>query len=136
MTIAPPVVKIDLDKTRTLKMDFAAIAYAEAETGKNFLVSMTWMTLNARDKTTLLWACLLHEDPSLTLEQVRGMVNFTNHAYVTEKIIEARDGALPEPEDTPEASAAAGEGDAPVPLARKSGRAGKTSSPSASSTTG
>jgi hypothetical protein len=59
-----------LDRERRLRMDFNALARAEEVTGKSFLDAETWKNLKASDYRAIAWACLLDEDPSLTIEQV------------------------------------------------------------------
>ena len=44
----------------------------------------------------MLWACLLHEDPSLTLEQVGTMISADNMLGITNKLNETFEAAMPE----------------------------------------
>jgi len=81
-------VKIDLDKERTLRFDFNAMASYEEATGANALL-MDWAKASAKQIRALMWACLLHEDSSLTLEQVGGMLHGGNAKIIGKKIMEA-----------------------------------------------
>lgn len=61
---------VTLDKERVLRLDFNALALAEEKTGRNLMSAEGWKGLTARDYRTLIWSCLVHEDPDLTIEQV------------------------------------------------------------------
>lgn len=91
-----PLVSIDLDRRRSIRLDMAAILRSERELcalwGKKqniltILFDSDSLTIN--DIVVILWQGLLHEDPALTLEQVQNMVNMTNLAQVTESIFDA-----------------------------------------------
>jgi len=47
---------------------------------------------------TVLWAGLLHENESLTLKQVGAMIDFKDVANIIEKIQEAMEDSLPDPD--------------------------------------
>jgi hypothetical protein len=81
-------VKIDLDKERTLRFDFNAMANYEDATGANALL-MDWSKATAKQIKALVWGCLLHEDPALTLDQVGGMLHGGNAKMIGKKIMEA-----------------------------------------------
>ena len=87
-------VKIDLDKERTLRFDFNAMANYEEATGANAIL-MDWAKATAKQIRALMWACLLHEDPSLTIEQVGGMLHGGNAKMIGKKIMEAIIAASP-----------------------------------------
>lgn len=44
----------------------------------------------------LIWAGLVWENPGLTVSDVGDMIDFSNLSYITEKAIEAFEGAFPE----------------------------------------
>lgn len=89
-------VKIDLDRERELRFDFNALSLFEETTGLNSLDTSIWQSLNARNLTTMLWAALKHDDPSLTREQVGAMIHTGNIGYVTERITEAYKSSTPD----------------------------------------
>lgn len=80
-----------LDRERHMRLDFYALALAEEKTGRNMLTGEGWgfqardregnptgepaKRLNATEISTLIWACLVHEDPELTVEDVRKMLS-------------------------------------------------------------
>lgn len=80
------IVHLDID--RKFRMDFNALAKAEEATGKNFLSTELWRDLSARDYRALAWACMLDEDPSLTLEQAGKLITMRNEAVVTKALTE------------------------------------------------
>jgi hypothetical protein len=82
-------VKIELDKERTLRFDFNALALFEEATGLNTLENSMWDQVNARNLRALLWAALRHEDKTLSLEDVGSMISAQNMGYITDKVMEA-----------------------------------------------
>lgn len=97
-----PIVKITLDKERTLRFDFNALSAFEERTGKSALEASVWAKPDARTLHALLWAALLHEDPDLTMKDVGAIIHMGNLKYVSEKIREASIAANPEAEDADE----------------------------------
>lgn len=80
--------KVTLDKERTLRMDFNALVKAEEITGHDFLTGETWRKMRAADYRALVYACLLDEDASLTLEQVGRMITMQNEKVLSDAILE------------------------------------------------
>ncbi len=76
------------DKERTLRLDFNALSKAEEVTGKNFVEVLTWQELNAREVRALAWACLVHEDPALTIEDVGRLLTRTTERVVSDALLE------------------------------------------------
>jgi hypothetical protein len=125
-----PVVDIEIGGTvRHLKLDFNGVAKAEEATGRNYLMVSHIRRGTAVDFTALLWGCLLHEDPSLTLEQVRSWVTFGNIARVIEAVMDAVTRSFPQADSEPAAEA----GNV-VPLERASRPRGKRSGAAPAST--
>lgn len=104
---AKPLVSIELDKKRNLLLDLNAMVNFEEATGKNILQGASLDNLSAKDLRALLWACLLHEDKDLTLEQVGEMIHGGNMESIANKLTSAWEVATPE-------------GDKEAPLAVKS----------------
>lgn len=96
MNKTKPIVAITLDKERHLLMNLNAMVAFEEETGKNIMQGLAPDSLTAKDFRALLWACLLHEDPELKVEDVGGMIHAGNMAELAEKIAEAWEVASPE----------------------------------------
>ena len=96
---AKPGVKITLDKERTLKLDLNAMITFEEATGKSFAEgSFGRGNMSPGDLRTILWACLLHEDDTLTEKQVGSWVAMDNMVEVASKLNEAFEVALPRSE--------------------------------------
>lgn len=96
MSKVKPLVSITLDKKRSLLLDLNAMVNVEEATGKNLLQGDSLNNLSAKDLRALLWACLLHEDKELTLEQVGGMVHSGNMESIASKLTSAWEVAMPE----------------------------------------
>ena len=73
-----PGVKITLDKERTLLLDLNAMATFEEVTGKSLFKGIDISNMGAKELRALLWACLIHEDAALTLQQVGAWINTAN----------------------------------------------------------
>lgn len=84
-----PIVPIELDKPRNIKLTGRAFMNIEEYTGKNCFQGELWETLSTKDLLITLWQGLLHEDPSLTLEQVADMY----HPGVMVDVMEALEKA-------------------------------------------
>lgn len=90
-----PMIELELDKKRRLLLNFNAMALFEEQTGKNILASDVMENPSARDIRALLWACLVHEDPELTVEQVGAMIHMGNIRDISQAIAAAWKKALP-----------------------------------------
>jgi len=96
-----PFVPIELDKPRNLCLDLNAMVLFEEATGKSLFDKGTLNSMKAKDTRALLWACLKREDPNLTLEDVGKMIDSSNIAEVSQKLMEALAVAIPEKSDRP-----------------------------------
>lgn len=75
---------INLDKPRSLRFDLNAMAAYEDATGKSaFAIGDN---ISATSIRALLWASLIHEDKTLTLEQVGSLIHTGNMTEITSKI--------------------------------------------------
>jgi len=88
-----PKVKITLDKPRTLKFDLNAMVSFEGAGG-----AFDNSAMPLRDLRILLWACLLHEDETLTEQQVGSFITPDNMGEISSVLKEAFEVALPESE--------------------------------------
>ena len=78
-TVAP--VEIELDRTRHLTLTFGAAKRFRDVTGKSV---GNIDQLDTEDISTLIWVCLLKDDPTLTLEAVDEMLEIPNTQYYVE----------------------------------------------------
>lgn len=75
---------INLDKPRSLRFDLNAMAAYEDATGKSaFAIGDN---ISATSIRALLWASLIHDDKTLTLEQVGSLIHTGNMTEITSKI--------------------------------------------------
>lgn len=80
-------VKIVLDRERTLRFDMNARVEFEEATGENSLEPAFWTKkMTAKNQRALIWACLVHEDPALTLKDVGAMLTPKMHLMAVEKL--------------------------------------------------
>ena len=98
-----PTVAITLDRERHLRMDLNALADFERVSGKSVMRGgLELDTLSVADIRTLLWACLVAEDESLSERQVGGMLHVGNLSALTEALTKLFGDVMPEQEETPE----------------------------------
>jgi hypothetical protein len=97
-----PEISISLDKPRHLRFDINAMVTFEELTGLNLLKEGARRQIE-RDMSVsqfraFLFACLVHEDKTLTLEQVGNLITIENMQEILDKIGQAQQAAAPEPE--------------------------------------
>jgi len=91
------MISIDLDKPRNLLYNLNAMVAYERATGKNFL-AIGKEDISATLVMVVLWAGLIHEDKTLTVEQVGAMIDADNMLTIQQKIVEASSANTPVPE--------------------------------------
>ncbi len=91
-----PLIPIDLDKPRHLRLGMRAHFLAEQELRRlsgdptfSLLALMNAGTIGFTELMVLLWAGLLHEDPPLTLAQAQDLMDFSDLDTLTLKMVEA-----------------------------------------------
>ena len=93
---AQPDVKIMLDRERTLRLDLNSMCKYERATRKNlFDGSLSGTSMSASNMRAMLWACLLDDDPTLTLKQVGSLISADNMTEVASRLNEAFEVAVP-----------------------------------------
>ena len=80
-----PIVKVTLDRERTLKLDLEALEAFEEASGTNFF-EMDGRGFKIKELRYLVWAGLLHEDPELKPDDVKGMIHIGNMKVVSQAI--------------------------------------------------
>ena len=88
-------VSVQLDKPRTLVLDFNAYCRVEEVTGVSLLVGQLAFT-SMRVMRAIVWAGLLHEDPTLSLEFVGDLLQDADAEVVLGKIYTAYGFSLPD----------------------------------------
>ncbi len=97
--IKPKKVEILLDKPRTLFFTLNSFIELEDMYG-SFAATMKLMEEGSMKAIrAILWAGLIHEDPSLTPESVGGMIDFRALGEITAKLHEAILDAVPKNEE-------------------------------------
>ena len=98
-----PRVPIMLDKERHLLLTFRGMMAFKKATGKDLrddkVIKVLAKGAEIEDMEALLWACLLHEDRDLKLEDVGFMIHTKNMFDVLKALNEMFTIAVPEPEE-------------------------------------
>jgi hypothetical protein len=95
-----PTATIELDKPRKLRLDLNALADYERASGRSIMSDgFSLETLGVSDIRTLLWACLVQEDESLTEREVGSLLHAGNLSEVSQALTKLLTGAMPDPED-------------------------------------
>ena len=107
-----PVSKVELGgKERTLRVDFNALALIEERTGKSVMNLQDFKTMKSTDIRSIVWACLVHEEPALTETEVGKMLTMATLPKVlsafTEAMTRSMRGNTPEESPAPLAAAPA-----------------------------
>lgn len=84
--ILAPTVPIHLDKPRTLKVDFNALAYLEEHAGFSIMSPEKWAKMKMKGIRTVVTACLRHEDPELTETLVGKHLHMANLKPIMEAV--------------------------------------------------
>ncbi|WP_304428075.1 hypothetical protein [uncultured Clostridium sp.] len=84
------MVKIVLDKERNLYFNLNSLEIIEELTGKT--IDKITENLNMKSLKAIVYAGLIHEDKSLTVEAVGDMIGFNDISRVSEAIGEAFGG--------------------------------------------
>jgi len=79
-------------------MKYKTLALAEQQIGRPF-PSLNLSSLGVREYAVLLWASLVHDDPSLTLEDMYDFMDEHGLAYISSKLVEAIVSAWPKDSD-------------------------------------
>ena len=82
-----PSVLIELDKPRNIRLNTNALV--KAEEILNRPISEFGAAFGIKEIRAMLWAGLLHEDKSITLETVGDLIDEAGFEYVTDKVGEA-----------------------------------------------
>jgi hypothetical protein len=91
-------IAIQLDKKRNLFLDMNAMAEFEEVTGTSFFELGENFT--AKKMRALLWACLIDDDPNLTLKDVGKMINASNMKEIENALSSATTKFNGEPSET------------------------------------
>ena len=88
-------VTITLDKERSLRLTLKGMLEFEQLTGKNLLKGFKLADFTLKDSATLVWACLIHEDKELALDDVLYMIDTSNLSEVMNAVTKCMGESLP-----------------------------------------
>jgi hypothetical protein len=89
------LVTIKLDKERHLRLTLKGMIEFEKTTGKNLLKGFNVNNFTLEDSGTLVWACLIHEDKELTIDDVLSMIDTGNLNVVMDAVTKCMGQSLP-----------------------------------------
>ena len=92
------MVKITLDKERTLKLTMRGMLSFEEKTGINLFKGFDISNMSLKELTALLWACLLNEDKELKFDDFTDMVDLSNITPLVEAVTKCIMESVPESE--------------------------------------
>lgn len=99
---ASPHAVVHLDKKRRMALDLNAMVAFEEATGKQVQELGAGMSMS--DMRVLLWACLLTDDPDVTLEQTGAFIHIKNLEKVSGILQNLYTDSAPDTKDLPDAS--------------------------------
>lgn len=92
-----PTISVQLDKPRNMALDLNAMIAYEKATGRSFLKGEVDLeNIGLAEMRALLWAMLLTDDPTLTQEQVGGMITAGNIKQLAADLAIGLKAAMPE----------------------------------------
>jgi hypothetical protein len=113
---------LDLDRPRTLRVDYSTIILFENQTKVSFQKAFSEEGFSFRYYRDLIWAGLVHQDPELTPKEVEGLVSQApgktygeKMAYVINAISAVLEVAMPKKEMLRDQGQAPGTGTKPDP---------------------
>ncbi len=95
------MVTIKLDKVRKLKFAMRGMLAFEEKTGIDVFKGFDMAAMSSKDKLTLLWACLLHEDHELDFDYMTDFIDLNNIGPVIKAVAECILASAPKSEGTP-----------------------------------
>ena len=72
------LVTVKLDKERHMRLSLKGMIEYGKHTNQNLLKGFNFKDMSLEEVGTLLWACLIHEDKELTLDDVLCLVDIGN----------------------------------------------------------
>lgn len=93
-------VPVELDKRRNIIFDLRSFAELDEVYGSKQTALLSLQTGSLKHVRTWLWAGLLHEDRSLTMEDVGHLFTYTKKeaiSDITDKVLQAASANLPQP---------------------------------------
>ena len=86
--IFPPIT-VDLDKVRTLRVDFNALSDFEEQGNRSIMDVTSWTNMSSSDLRLMLALSLRHEDPTMTPKKAGKLLHRGNLEYVLGRVTKA-----------------------------------------------
>ncbi len=82
-------VSINLDKERHMRLTLGGMKKFQEVTGKSLLKGFTLENMGEAELTAFIWACLVWEDKTLSLDDLGYMLDFSRLNEIAEKLTKA-----------------------------------------------
>lgn len=89
------MVIVQLDKERHLRLTLRAMLEFEERTGGNLFRGFDMKKMTLKERTTLLYVCLIHEDKELKYDDFIDMVDLSNINMLADAVAECINESLP-----------------------------------------
>jgi len=96
-------IPVTLDKERHLKLTLYGARKLKQAVGIDLLKGFSLADLGVEEMAAFLWACLVWEDDTLTIDSVSKMVDAGEMVAIQTQIAQAVNQSLPEKTDSPNA---------------------------------
>ena len=93
------MVTIKLDKERHLRLTLRGMLEFEKATGVNIFKGFDMSKITLEQTYRLSWACLIHEDKSLTFDKFMDIIDLKNMNKMAEAVVKCITESLPDKED-------------------------------------
>ena len=90
------MVTVQLDKERHLRLTLRGMIEFEKLTGGSLFKGFDMKTMTLKERTALLWACLIHEDKELQYDDFIDMVDLGNINMLADAVAECITQSLPD----------------------------------------
>lgn len=90
------MVTVKLDKERNLRLTLRGMLEFEKLTGGNLFKGFDMKKMTLKERTALLWACLIHEDKELKYDDFIDMVDLGNINMLADAVAQCINESLPD----------------------------------------
>lgn len=90
------MVTVQLDKERHLRLTLRGMLEFETRTGGNLFKGFDMKKMTLKERTALLYVCLIHEDKELTFDNFLDIVDLSNINMLADAVGECINESLPD----------------------------------------
>ncbi len=90
------MVTVKLDKERHLRLTLRGMLKFEELTGGNLFKGFDMAKMTFKERTTLLYVCLIHEDKELTFDNFIDIVDLDNIEMLADALVKCINESLPD----------------------------------------